>query len=328
MSVIGGLKAIKRYYSAKKILSADTKRYSNYCCTSKYCREKGFMAARDILVYCHVVEKGLSHKTIKPKFGYDRVKLIADSLEKYLECGGEDNFIIGLAESTLKLYRDVNISLGVNPRDLTEIDVNTGQMKKCSLDVGAASLSCEQYFVNSNFSFTDFSSSRHSIRLYDFKSATIMVDEIISCIRTAQNCPSACNRQAVRIKVITDDSLIKRVCEIQGGSNGFGENSGALLIITSDISLYGPDERRLPMLDCGLFIMNLVYAFHERRIGSCILNGSFTEQREKQIRDIVPIPNNEICAAVISLSKIPSNECIKIAKSVKRDVEDIIKIMK
>ena len=326
MSIIDRLKAIKRYYSAKRILSADVKRYSKYCCTSKYCREKGFTAARDILVYCHVVEKGLSHKTIKPKFGYNRVKLIVDSLEKYMQCGGDDSFIIGLAESTLKLYMDINISLGVNPKDLSEIVVNIEQMKSV-FDVGAVSLSCEQYFVNSSSSFTDFSSSRHSIRLYDFKSETITIDEIISCIKTAQNCPSACNRQAVRIKVITDESLIKSVCDIQGGSNGFGENSGALLLITSDISLYGPDERRLPMLDCGLFIMNLVYAFHENRIGSCILNGSFTEQREKQIRDIVPIPNNEMCAAVISLSKIPSNECIKIAKSVKRDIGDIINIM-
>ena len=327
MNILDFLKELKSDYLAKKVLNADAKRYGSYYCTSKYCREKGLTAAREILVYCHVVEKGLSHKVIKPKFGYDRVKLIADFLEKYLRCGGDDDFTIGLAVSTLKLYRDVNISLGVDPKELDEIDINTEQIKKHSLNVGAVSLSCEQYFAKSNSSFTDFSSSRHSVRLYDFKSETITVDEIIGCIKTAQNCPSACNRQAVRVKIITDESLIKKVCEIQGGSNGFGENSGALLIVTSDISLYGPDERRLPMLDCGLFIMNLVYALHENRIGSCILNGSFTEQREKQMRDVVAIPSTEMYAAIIALSKIPSNECIKIAKSVKRDVEDIVKII-
>ena len=114
---------------------------------------------------------------------------------------------------------------------------------------------------------------------------------------------------------------------MQGGCNGFGENAGAMLIITSDISLYEPAERRIPMLDCGLFVMTLLYSLYENKIGSCVLNGSFTVEREKRMMEVIPIPDNEMYAAVIALSKIPSKEVIRVARSKKRNVKDIITII-
>ena len=326
MSVLDKLRLYKRNYHTKKTLLYDVDTYASQYSTSIQSEVLGYKAARDILVCCHVVEKGLSHKNLKPLFGLDRVSQISSALQEYISKGGRDSYIINMAISTLEEYNKVNSELGVTSDKLIKVP-DLGSFELTSFNVGVDRLSKEEYFSCCNASFSQMCEQRHSVRLYDAKSEPITETEIIDCIRVAQNCPSACNRQAVRIKIITKKDLQDKVCEIQGGSKGFGENAGAVLIITSDISLYEPSERRMPMLDCGLFIMKLVYAFYERQIGTCVLNGSFNLEREKQIREVAPIPDNEMYAAVIALSKIPDGDDIRIAHSVKRDVKDIVKVL-
>lgn len=324
MNIVNTAKLIKHRYLDKKTLEHDVHEYLDQYASSELSKQTGKSAARDILVYCHVVEKGLSHRKIKPLFGLDRVSLIAKALQEYLDAGGKDDFIIGMALSTLKKYNSVNRDLGVSEDKLVKIPDVASDV---SLDVGVDDISESDYFSASEKSFSDVCKARHSIRLYDYKSEPISIDEIMNCINTAQNCPSACNRQSIRIKITTKEKTIEDICKIQGGSKGFGENSGAIVLVTSDLSLYEPSERRMPMLDCGLFIMNFVYALYEKKIGSCILNGSFTLERENEMRKLVPIPENEVYAAVIAISKMPEGEYVKIAHSVKRKTEDIVTII-
>jgi len=323
MNVLEKIKSYKRNYSIKKILMHDINIYAPQYASSMKCELSGDRAARDILVYCHVVEKGLSHKNLRPLFGIDRVRKISSALKEYVAKGGRDLFIINIAISTLNEYNTVNIQLGVAKEKLVDIP-DVGNIRTEQVNVGVDIKSREEYFSFCGGSFSQICEHRHSIRLYDSKSDVISEQEILDCIKIAQKCPSACNRQAVRIKIIINNDLKNKVCEIQGGSAGFGENSGAILIVTADISLYEPSERRMPMLDCGLFIMNLLYAFYEKRIGTCILNGSFSLEREIEMRKVAPIPENEMYAAVIALSKIPEGEEIKVAHSVKRKVNDIV----
>ena len=326
MKSVDRIKNIVRKFRSKKILNYDNKQYSKYYASSASSIKEGDLDARNILVYCHVVEKGLSHEKIKPLFGYDKVLIIADSLKQYLLKGGDDTYVISLAYSTLNIYNSVNRQLGVTDDKLIKIP-DISKTKAKTLDIGVNTLTAEQYFNNSNNSFNMIAFSRHSVRLYDCCSSKIEYNELLNCIEIAQNCPSACNRQGVRVKLTNDKNKIKEICDIQGGCKGFGENAGALLIITSKISLYTPDERRIPMLDCGLFVMNLVYALYEKKLGSCILNGSFTLEREKAMKKVLPIPNDEMYSAVVAVSKIPDNEKIRCAHSCKREVHDIVSIV-
>lgn len=321
MILIEFLKKIRHKYSDKVILDRDIKKYSPYYATSYFSSKNGCKDSRNILVFCHVIEKGLSHKNIKPLFAYDRIRIVTNSINDYLKKGGNDSFIINLAVSTIEHYNDINRKMGVPEKKLLAIPEI---IKKDSVDVGVDCYNSRDLFLHCDAPFSVFCASRHSVRLYECKSKSIDKKIILECIKIAQNCPSACNRQAVRLKVITNDELIKKVCEIQGGANGFGENAGALVVVTSIISLYEPDERRIPMLDCGLFIMNLVYAFFEKKIGSCILNGSFTKEREIKMNSLVPISQDEMYAAIIALSVIPDDEIIRVAHSPKRLTEDIV----
>ena len=303
-----------------RVLKYDINKYADYSSTSSFSNQNGRKAARDILVYCHVVEKGLSHKHIKPLFGYDKVKIISDSLVKYVEQGGDDQFIISLAISTLKHYNDTNRKIGVEEDKLIPIPM----YEHSDIDVGVDALSADDLFCTEKGYFEKFCKSRHSIRLYDCSSDPVDDKLILKSIEIAQTAPSACNRQSTRVRVIKSKESIQRVLNIQGGASGFGDNSGAVLVISSDISLYAPTERRLPMLDAGLFAMNLLYALHDNNIGACILNGSFTLERERKMQEIVPLPPNEMYCAVIALSAIPKDESVLIAKSCKRPIESIV----
>ena len=318
------LKKWTRRYISKlydmRVLKNDINKYIDYYSTSSISNQNGSKAARDILVYCHVVEKGLSHKQIKPLFGYDKVNIISDSLAKYVEKGGNDQFIISLAISTLKQYNDANRKIGVEEDKLIRIPI----YEHSDISVGVEVLSSDDLFCMEKGFFERFCKSRHSIRLYDCSSDIIDDKLILKAIEIAQTAPSACNRQSTRVKVIKSKELIQRVLNIQGGANGFGDNSGAVLVISSDISLYVPDERRLPMLDAGIFIMNLLYALHDNNIGACVLNGSFTNERERKMQEIVKLPLNEMYCALIALSAIPKNESVLIAKSCKRPIESIV----
>lgn len=325
MLLIKYLKVVKKWYERIHVLNADIRKYKRAYAGMEYGRGEVSTAARNIMVYSHVVEKGLSHKIIKPLFGYKKVGIIADSLKTYLQNNGNDQYIIDLAVSTLRTYNRINKEMGIASDKLFVIPEEV--ISNGCIDVGTTECYAEQLFNIEPGAASCLIKKRHSIRLYDYKSLPISLSEIKECIETAQSSPSACNRQAVRVKIIMNDGDIKKVSSIQGGSDGFGANAGAILVITSDLSLYEPAERRIPMFDCGLFTMNLVYALLEKKIGSCILNGSFTLEREKEIRKIIPISNHEMYACLIALSRISLDQKVKITKSHKKSVDEIISIV-
>ncbi len=330
MKFVRFIKRIKRNYETMRLLLYDAIRFLKCNSTSLWAERKGKFAERNILVFCHVVEKGLSHKKLKPLFGLERVNMLSQALNDYVFRGGKNSFIICLAFSTIKHYNDINRKLGVpdnklvplpewdkNMFDTNEFDIN-------GLDVGVDEVSKEDFFSCADDHFSKLCSARHSVRLYDCVSDPVPIDIVEQAISVAQRSPSACNRQAVRVRILTNRELIRRICDIQGGAKGFGNNIGMLLAISADISLYQPEERELPMLDCGLFIMNLLYALYEQRLGTCVLNSSLSRKYEKKINDLISMPRNELIASLIAVSNIPKSESIMIAHSAKRNVEDII----
>ena len=316
----------RRSYNNERVLDRYKKKFRTYNADTEYALKNGSSAERSILIQTHVIEKGLQHKVLKPLFGYNRISTIAKSLKEYLSKGGENSFVIGTAVSALETYNDTNRSFeNVTNEDL--IPIPEVEKSGSAVAIGAKEITREEFFKGSEIDFSQFCRSRHSLRMYDCKSNTISCEKILHCIETAQICPNACNRQAVRVKIVLDPIKIKEISKIQGGADGFGEHSGAMLLITSDISLYTMKEHNLAMVDCGIFIMNLVYALHEKKLGSCVLNCCMSNGEEAKLRSIVPVSDSEIFAAMISVSDIPENETVKIAHSVRRPVKDIVQIV-
>ena len=318
------IKKIRKFkYSryVKKQLEYDVNKYLNQYTTPLSLEKNKTTLEREIMVLSHTLEKGLSHKKIKPLFGYKVMTQLCEYIKEYSQTTGLDEYILSLGVSIWMEYNKVNSNLNDKLFEIPE------HLKKyCNSEVGAFETSKDNYFKYINSNFESFSNSRRSVRLFDTKSDEIPLELIKKAIGLAINAPSACNRQAVRVQIITDKELINKISSIQGGNRGFGENSGALLIIKSNLNYYYPNERRIPMFDCGLFTMNLLYALHFYQLGACVLNGSLSEEQEIDLKNVVNINDNEIIASILSVVNIPDDETIKIACSFRRKPDDIIDI--
>lgn len=321
MKILEICKRIIDLNNQRKIWKYEKRKYLLYCNDSNNYWKSNYKYERDILILTHTIEKGMSHKKMKPKFGIDAVNQLLNSLIEYAK-QQPDQQILDNGFSILKKYIEINIKLGVNIEELPCIpeDINFTN----NVNVGAYQTSGKDAFLLNNSDFNSMAISRRAIRLYDQKSKPVALDQIIEALNVARYSPSACNRQAVRIFYTNNLEKISSICRIQKGSRGFGENAGGLIIICSDLKYYTMAERRLPMFDCGLFAMSLVYSLFQQNIGTCILNGSFNEEQETQIAELMGIDNSYMISSLITVNKIENDDVIMIAKSDRMPAEHII----
>lgn len=321
-SIIRKLRIYKYRFKLNKILNYDRKKYLKNCCLPPEISNQKESLERDMLVYSHTIEKGLSHLKIKPLFGYEIVqKLLRISLD-YFHLPDYNEFYLKMSISILCLYNEVNSNIGITQDKLPQVPKDL--YKYNIFSVGAKETNKEEFFRESNSNFFDFSNSRHSVRLYDSKSLDIDKNQIEQCIELAMNSPSACNRQAINTIVVLDKEMIRKICEIQQGSKIFGENAGALILIKADLNFYHINERKIPIFDSGLFTMNLLYSLHFYKLGACVLNASLNEKQQKALEKIIFLKESDLLTAIIAVSNIPNDENFKVAKSIKKEVKDIV----
>ena len=319
MKLINLIKCIRRKRIYKKMISHDVKQYIDHSCVFS---ENNLIARieRDILVYSHIVEKGIAHKKFKVYFGKDIVCELSKHVCTYYEYVDKNKYIYDVGVSALSKYIKYNRNNGV--------DV-TGFAKLPSLEetdkeyIGINTMTAAEFFSKVNANFADFSESRKSVRLYDEKSENICENEIYKILSLAKNAPSACNRQAVRVHVVQNEEFIKKVAEIQEGCKGFGENAGVMFIITSDLNYYLPLERKIPMFDCGIYAMNLLYSIHYNKFAACILNGSMSKENEQKIKMLLEIKDNEMLASIIVMYKVKDDSEINVGVTMRRDARDV-----
>lgn len=301
-------------------------KYKKYCRDGK--RKYSTIASieRDILVAAHTLEKGFSHKNIKPLFGKIVVDDLLNNLNIYKKSIEADEFVLNWGVAVLKKYLEINIRLGVSKDELFVLPSDLQKYEHC--DAGAFECNLVDVYNTPLWNFADLVKARHSVRLYDNLSDVVEDEEIIKCIKIAQLAPSACNRQATRVYIVKNKEYIKNISDIQGGSKGFGENADALLCIIADLRFYTIAERRLPILDAGLFMMTLVYALFSNGIGSCILNASFSSKQEKKFNEFVSLQPYELLVGMVAINKISKDQTILLTNSARRKTESIFRFVR
>ena len=134
----------------------------------------------------------------------------------------------------------------------------------------ALSVAMKKDFFASTNDFASFAESRHSIRW--FSDELVNNDKLVAAIKLAQTAPSACNRQATKVKIITSEEGKRLCCSLQNGTRGFGEHADKWLLITTEVGAWSHMHHTSGILDGGIFIMNLLYALHYYGIVACPLN--------------------------------------------------------
>lgn len=282
-------------------------------------------ALSHIMMKTHVVEKGLTMPNMKFGFGQQRILDLLKMLEQYMINYGTSNPRIYYSIGVLKDYSNIHYKRKETLSEdfISKLEIFLNQVKDVEV-VKQSTILKDNYFRDYS-NFIEFSNSRHSVR--NFTKEKVDLESLLDAVEMCKNSPSACNRQSVRVHIYQDYDTVQKILKIQGGNRGFGNLVSNLAIITYDMSSYFEGiERNAGFVDGGIYSMNLLYFLHELKLGACILNTSTNINKDKNLRKVTEIPNNEEFVSMIAIGIIPDK--FKIALSRRDSINFIVKVHK
>lgn len=268
---------------------------------------------RQLLMYSHILEKGLATKDSRPFFGRD----VAMGLCRYLkDAKGRAGVPLearsiakAVVEAYLTRHEDVEGD-EVESKFIQSVADHLAEaigddQSVCGGDGGVLYLDPNEIQQKAK-GIGDAITSRHSIRMYE--DTEIRQEVITECVRIASRSPSACNLQPTRVYVYQDKETIKKLLEVQGGARGFLTEVPLLFILTYELSLQiGPRSRMQGYTDTGLFAQSLMLTMLEKGLGSCPLNWAQEVHKDKKLRAIGKVRDSENIVMLLSAGKLPNN---------------------
>ena len=280
-------------------------------------------ALANLLVISHVLEKGITMPERRMGFGYERVRNIINKCNAIISQWGTDYVELQAALSDLKQYYDIHKAANFQlPQDIIDgIEKLTPQL---TISDANCYVTTKADFFKSYTDFSEFANSRHSVRWFD--NTPVDDEKLLAAIKLAQTAPSACNRQATRVKIISSKEGRQLCCALHKGNRGFGDKADKWLLITTDLHDWShTDALSLGYVDAGIFTMNLLYSLHHYGFVACPLNGQMGIEKYKKLQLKLNLPESEIPVVFIVVGN-PTNHFM-IPKSRRLNLKDIIQIV-
>lgn len=282
----------------------------------------------ELILNYHSIEKGMLFSPMKPKFAMQRVINLHGYLNDFDIMRNSSNSQIFIAYKVVIEYYELHKNAGIDISDYYTLE-QYEKYKKIIKDVGLDFNSgkvcyLKKDFYKKNENFFNFSFSRKSIR--NFSGEKVDYQKILDAITLANNAPSVCNRQASKVYLVEEKSLIDFCLQVQGGLNGFTENINQLLILTCNREyFYTIGERNQLYIDGGIYLMNLLYALHFYEIACCPANWGKTIYEENKLAKKIKIKPSEqiICMIPIGLAIDEFN----VTLSYRRSADEVLKVI-
>ncbi len=281
-----------------------------------------FKKQAELQIRIHALEKGMSIGKVKVGFGKEKAFAIIKDLADLLKRGGEKQFVIE-SVSVLQKYVEFNKDMGA---DMTEVEISLHKLCSCYdiqiMDVGGIyNLSLKDISSKLKSPFDEFSQLRFSIR--DFGSLPVDLEHVCAALRLCERTPSACNRQSWRVHVYTENNLVAKMFELQGGSKGFNKQMQCAILVCGDLRNYGFYEQNLPFVDGGLYAMNLLYSLHYYGLATIPLTMGHKWRITKKIKQEMRIPSYEVPVLLIGVGTFKDD--YKVAVSHRYMYKDYVK---
>jgi nitroreductase len=243
---------------------------------------------------------------------------------------------VGVALATLGAYVEYHRSRGAAEPGLLERYESLKGLCGCRCGgeaeqqlAGVIRVTRDELLAGARVDLEGFYKTRHSIR--QFGPEHVGIELVRRAVAMAQRTPSACNRQPVRLYVISEsrqkEQLLsvqkEQLLAVQKGSRGFGHQASHVLVVTSDLGCFnGAGERNQCWVDGGMFAMSLVYALHSMGLGTCCLAWQPTRERDRAARSIVGIREAEVIIMLIAVGSLP--EELRVAKSQRKSLDEVL----
>lgn len=314
--VMDWMKRVKIWPSTIKEFKWWKKKAIHY---SGYLQNNETSQLASLMVISHVLEKGITMPDRRIGFGIARARDVINLCKRCLNRYGAERVEIQAAIADLKQYRDIHISSKYNlPDDIEKGIVDMLPYLK-EQDDNCYEIDKDAFF-DYGADFKDFSISRHSIRW--FADTVIDMNKLKKAIILAQTAPSACNRQATRVKIISSEKG-KRLCsELQNGNRGFGERAGIWLLVTTEMGAWESTHVDIALVDAGIFTMNLLYSLHYYGFVACPLNAHIKLKDRNRLLEGLGVSTTELPATFV----LVGNPCERfmVPKSRRLELNDII----
>lgn len=268
----------------------------------------------DIVRLYHVIEKGLTMPDFRPGFGKDMVRELVRSLsalQRHPFANHCDAGQIAAARATLREYHERHAALGF---DISEVLSDTCRdLWECADSGDGGSRPFIPVSPHDALCFERVVRSRASVRSMDPKRIPSK-ESIREAIELALQSPSVCNRQTARVHVLSGEDA-QRALSYQSGNRGFGHKIPMVIIVTSDLRYFtGTVERYQGWIDGGMFSMLLLLALHAKGLGAVSLNWSVTNERDRELRNAVGIPDYERIIMLIGFGHSADNCMVPVSK--------------
>ena len=294
----------------------DCFRYGSHSATFSYKGQERLIGR--IVRYYHSLEKGLSLKDSKTVFGKQVALRLVSLLSRADELGMKDDVQVRAAKAVLKHYGK---HIGQNAvEEMPELNRLISDSSVSVSEGGVLEITGDELLRYSKGNFESLICARRSVRYFDEKSVDINI--ILKAIAMAQQSPSVCNRQPGRVYYTTDADKIAAALQLQDGNRGFGHYVKALIVVASDLSVFGgPNERNQVFIDGGLFAMTLMYSLTYLGLATCSLNWMATARNDRQLRNLCGIKSSHTVIMLIAAGYPPVSA--NVAKSCRREASDI-----
>lgn len=244
-----------------------------------------------ISLQAHRVEKGLTNSNFKEGIGMEACNSLIEGLKEYKEKGYDLNDIIyqtGISSLSAYISRHIDTNVDTTFLETSVRELSSGKIKNYG---GVFDLLASEAINSSQSNFKEFAMNRWSVR--DYSNKDVSLDDINEALEIASKTPSICNKQPWNTYVIKDQQLIQTTLKTIGSSNIL-DNIKVLLLITSNNNyLAGVAERNQGYIGAGMYGMNLLYSLHYKKLATCVLNARFNFNTDKNIRELLQIPNSQ-----------------------------------
>jgi nitroreductase len=323
-SFLGGrIEAWLSYRELRSNFLYDARRYFHHAALNPNTLTRSNLQAK-IVAVSHCIEKGLSHPAPRLRFGQQHIDILLACLPEYIEkCGHDLATAIGLG--VLTEYCRLHERQGVRLESLESALEKLKAMQSpapCSEEAaGAVSATRTEIHAAGKTDIEGFLKSRHSIRHFDTR--RVEEDLIRRAVSLAITTPSVCNRQMWKARVFRDVEMKRAILDLQTGNRGFQEEIDTLILVTCDLQHFASiGERNEAWIDGGMFAMTLTLALHSLGLGTCCLNWSVEQDRDRQLRRLMKLPESEVVVLLIAVGHIPKR--LMVARSTRKPLEEIL----
>lgn len=246
----------------------------------------------------HKIEKSMSYKNRNPKSGWNDILELVDSIEIAYKTNDYMYHDIAAKQVIEKFLR---LPENINDLRVAKIRERIATINFFSPDEhGVITKTKDELQKGILEKPEEFFFSRYSVR--EFENRKIDIAMIKQGINLARKTPSVCNRQHWRAYHTDSDEVKKLVLELQNGNRGFGHTIPNLMVITTDLNaFFTTNEHKQGLIDGGMYLMSLIYAYHSLGISCCALNWAQTPKNDKELRKRVKIRDQDSIICILAL---------------------------